>query len=287
MSEIIRRYMSFDKFASLLLSKSIFLPKMTQFSDDLEGGLPASHFISMSNDAAIFDLAVNGDWPREGGSPAERERRLESNEETRKQIDNRKFPTPFGMYESNDIATIHPKCREWIYVSCWNRSDVESMAMWKIYGESKNSVCLVSDKDSILNSVWIADGVSVEFYDVDYIDHDSYSEAFCDGNGFTPFRLKSREYQFENETRLVCLDPSVDLAVSEENPENGMMIKIKDLSGLINKVVVSPDSDPWFKSVVEQFMGSLGISGVVFDSDLKKERSYEFWDNMIRLYDNK
>ncbi|WP_028293171.1 DUF2971 domain-containing protein [Oceanobacter kriegii] len=224
MSEIIRRYMSFDKFASLMLGGNLFLPKMTLFSDDLEGGLPAHYFISMSNDAPIIDLAVNGAMGPIGESQAVWHARLAENEKHRKAIEAREFLTPFGAYPSSGIEAVHPQCREWIYVSCWNRSEMESVAMWQIYGGSRNSLCLVSDKESVLKSIESPGHMSVEFYDVEYIDHDEYAESCQSGNGFTPFKLKSQEYEFENETRLICFDPSVDLTKSDKNPENGMVL---------------------------------------------------------------
>lgn len=58
-SPTLQRYMDTHKFLSLVQGKNIFMSKMSGFKDNLEGSLSALDFFESTNDASIFDVAMN------------------------------------------------------------------------------------------------------------------------------------------------------------------------------------------------------------------------------------
>ena len=115
---VIQRYMNLSKFLYLLQNSTLFLPKMSIFDDHLEGGLTASDYLKNANDAAVFDIGVNRFMSPCGETPTQREDRLRANDLAMQELNNKKFITPFGEYYKNDIQTVFPKCREYIYGRC-------------------------------------------------------------------------------------------------------------------------------------------------------------------------
>ena len=106
---ILQRDMDLPKFMYLLQRKVLFLPKMSVFDDQLEGGLTAKDYLSTSNDAAIFDNAINGFWSPASETVDERLIRLEKAKSTHIEIRQREFKTPFGTYKCEDIDKVFPR----------------------------------------------------------------------------------------------------------------------------------------------------------------------------------
>lgn len=263
---IIQRYMDFSKFLSLIQTNSLYLAKMSLFHDALEGGLTFSDYFKTSNVPAHFDLGLNGFWPVANESYDERACRLAEMDSVHKGIVERQFSTPFGDYLCDEAEKLFPMCREWIYVSSWHLSDYECSAMWQIYNNDKNSLCVFSTEEKLRSSV-VADASCdrLEVKKVEYISHrdDSFSE-----NPLDPFVAKSKPYSFEKEVRLISWDSRLDLSCAPENNKSGLLLKM-DLQTVIDKVVISPYADPWFKGAVIKFCSDAGLDIKIVDSSIR------------------
>lgn len=278
---VIQRYMNLSKFLYLLQNSTLFLPKMSIFDDHLEGGLTASDYLKNANDAAAFDIGINRFMSPCGETPTQREDRLRANDLAMQGLNNKRFITPFGEYFKNDIQTVFSKCREYIYVSCWHHSNFECSAMWKLYGAEKNSVCIFTSVEKLEQQVIhseLLDNIKLE--DVNYIDH---AKAKFGSNCLEPFISKSLSFSFEKELRLVAFDSKIDLARIEQNEKVGVNIRIRSLSELIDRVVVSPNSDSWFKDCVQKLCNEYGLGIEVKMSSLKRERNESFLGAMAQF----
>lgn len=273
--DILQRYMDLPKLIFLLQNSLLFLPKMSIFDDHLEGGLTAQDYLSSSNDGAILDVALNCFAPPVSETSEERLKRLELGTTISEEIKQRTFDTPFGRYKRDDIDKVFPRCREFIYVSCWHKSLHECSAMWSLYGGVNNSVCVFTTENKL--RIQIASNENglnkINLEDVEYIDH---KRATLNSNKLAPFLAKSLPFSFEKETRLIAYDPTVNLNSTVKNDVNGISLKIKSLSELIDKVVISPKADVWFANSVKQLCDDKGIK-VVTKSTLQTERVSSFF----------
>jgi hypothetical protein len=280
---ILQRYMDLPKFMYLLQREALFLPKMSVFDDQLEGGLTAKDYLSTSNDAAIIDNAMNGLWPSASETVDERSIRLEKANSTQIEIRQREFKTPFGVYKCEYIDKVFPRCREWLYVSCWHKSMYECSAMWSLYGGDNNSVCIFTTEEKLKSLIQASENIDrINLYDIDYIDH---KKASLSDECLAPFLAKSLPFSFEKETRLIAYDSKVNLNSAVENNIKGIEISIGSLPQLIDKVVISPNADAWFSSSVKQLCEEKGLK-IIVDSTLRTERVDSFYGALKQFQEN-
>ncbi|HIP01875.1 MAG TPA: hypothetical protein EYN44_20065 [Marinobacter salarius] len=266
MSVVIQRYMDLTKFVNLIQTRSLYLAKMSAFEDALEGGLTVDGFFETSNAAAIIDLALNGHWPAVSESATERANRLEETGAARNEAEKKQFNTPFGSYPRDEAERLFPACKEWLYVSCWHQSEHECAAMWRLYGRDKNSVCVFSTDEQLAAAI-VPDRACnrLEIQRVNYISH--IDDTFSD-NPLDPFISKSKPYAFEREIRIVSWNSDIDLSKSPRNKEPGCLFEV-DLGRMIQKVVVSPHADLWFKDTVKMLCEDAGINVTIEDSVMR------------------
>ncbi|MEC6816486.1 hypothetical protein VXS05_15750 [Photobacterium toruni] len=279
---IIQRYMSLDKFLFIIEKHSLFLTKMSKFDDQLEGSLTALDYLDKSNEAGIFDNAINNCFSVYGETPTEREKRLRNSELVTKTLNEATFDTPFGRFSKNETPKIFAKCRENIYVSCWHSSDFECSAMWQLYGKASNALCIVTTVDKLKTQIVNADNLQYKFQleDVQYLDH---SKAEFTNNVIQPFISKALPFSFEKELRLIAYNPQIDIKNTKDDNSNGFIIRIHSLSELIDKIIISPSSEPSFKQRVEKLCCKHGLNIEIKDSSLKRTRIESVWDSMEQL----
>ena len=279
--DIIQRYMNLPKFMYLLQTHSLFLPKISIFDDQLEGGLTARDYLETSNDAAILDLAINGFFSVSGETSESREQRLEKANIIEKQLHERSFSTPFGSHLCDDAQRIFPICREWLYVSCWHRSLHECSAMWQLYGADKNAICIFTTVDKLEKQLHRPDDIdTLVLRDAKYLNHAS---AKFDEDSLTPFLSKAFPFSFEKELRIVGFDSNTDLNCSDKNSLNGINVKVKSLEQLIDKIVISPNSDSWFLESIQSLCNEFKLNVEVQNSSLRTQRVETFYDAIEQL----
>lgn len=135
------RYMDLAKFLSLIHQKTIFFAKASSYEDSLEG-MPTEldNFLG-SESAELLDITVNSLFANFGLHADEEARKKEREKvkEARFKHESRTVNTIFGPLKASEkfgYSSIIKAVSNWVDVSCWHTdaSDVESMAMWKIYG---------------------------------------------------------------------------------------------------------------------------------------------------------
>jgi hypothetical protein len=155
------------------------------------------------------------------------------------------------------------------YVNCWHASDYESAAMWKLYGQSDNSVAI--ETDYLTLAAEASDYVYLGL--VTYIDYQT--ESFPPNNGYYRYFHKRKSFEYEKEVRL--FQERIPIEVDSEgrkayfpdvdNHLPGVKIEI-DLTRLVKKVHVSPTAPAWFKNLVEKTTSQFNFSFEITQSNL-------------------
>ncbi|MDF2879832.1 MAG: hypothetical protein K0R54_389 [Clostridiaceae bacterium] len=140
-----------------------------------------------------------------------------------------------------------------VYVNCWNKFESESYALWKIYTNPKNGICIKSTVGKLRKSL---QNKNIEIYRVKYID--SYKDMITKTEPAYYYRedrrsgintrimetLKFKPYDYENEVRAVYVDYSKDYC---------KRFKV-NLNLLIENIFVSPFAPDWFYNLVEKIV---------------------------------
>lgn len=216
----IRRYMSFEKFMDLIQFDRIYLCRADILEDKFEG-----HFTRL-----IYDVA-------QGIS-------IISN----------------GVADNTGIIKTREKWRKMTYVNCWTQSSSDNMALWKIYGGTKNSVAIETTAECLeqelrkgsMDGDWeiVSNGKPQRFplrssfdlrklalHKVEYIDHNSYKDHNSSCNELAkakrlllsepeiPFTHKHNAFSYEEEVRVICQPcPTLFIPPAPHVPGDPMII---------------------------------------------------------------
>ncbi len=150
------------------------------------------------------------------------------------------------------------------YVNCWNQSEQECLAMWKLYGASPEGVAIRSTIDDAIYCLHPHASGTVTYYDPkDGISHDNVFAPFDD------ILYKRKQFEYEREFRLWQCDDETLQRLGDRQPEcdvsslddRGMNCGIEDMNRLIHKLVVAPDADDEFVEKVRAICIRHGKNG--------------------------
>jgi hypothetical protein len=153
---------------------------------------------------------------------------------------------------------------EQAFVSCWHINEHESAAMWKLYSQSSDAVCIRSTYSTLATLLPAFAFMGV----VQYID---YAEDLINiGDFISPIMHKRKSFEHEREVRaIVCkVNGIIDRNDGRACVAAGGVKVEMDLNALINHVFVSPTSPVWFKDVVENLAIEYGLDAPVRHSNL-------------------
>lgn len=271
----IQRYMDFSKFLHILESKQIFMCRIDKFEDKLEGGLTTINDFFYSGAAAALSNLVNNSLPSTLGrgynSPESIETAQKRQQEYEETSRNKSFMTIFGDIKLSEGLTykdVIKAQKKWLDVSCWHSAtdNAESIAMWKIYGNDINSVCITTTIGELLDIIEEDENMNLVVQKVEYIDHRADHYNLKVDSKIAPFVHKHKAYKFENEIRLIAYSQSNDPLA--DRADTGSIIRLKS-NNFINNVKVSPEAPEWFFELVGSvFNERYGQTGVVARSDL-------------------
>jgi hypothetical protein len=170
-------------------------------------------------------------------------------------------PDVIKHIRSKQILEMEHENRVKTNLSCWTKGPKDNMALWKIYGASKQSIAITTTLNKLVQSTLLWRGLSgVTFKDVVYIDHsenvpDGIYSLSCD-----TFGLKHVAYEFEKEVRMVVTRNSL-------KKPSFLRLKIKP-NDIIEKIIVSPEAGEWFLNLVESVSKKYRITAPVEYSKL-------------------
>lgn len=158
------------------------------------------------------------------------------------------------------------------FICCWNKSEEESYALWKIY---TNPVTGVAIKSTIGDLRKALNNGGIELYKVKYIKSFEESDEsleppfyFRENKDGMPITSRVKEvyklssYKYEDEVRAVYIKNSKEIGLDFE----------VDLVQLVNEVYVSPFAPKWFVELVQK---------------LVKEPKYQIADKEVKQSDIK
>jgi hypothetical protein len=272
---ILWRYMDFVKYVSMLSSKSLFCSSTALFSDRFEGaaGLleakqeyvdnqlkdfkAISRIFSKMEPREIQSLVhynANRLFPGKDGDVTEEEYLKEINEEF------------IIKQEQENLLR-----RKSTYINCWYESNYESMAMWQLYSKDNNNAIAIKTNYTRMIEA-IGDVKSpIEIGKVNYIDYSNPPEHFNKSvhrDSSARFWYKSNHFAHENEVRIIS---QADVNSALDSP--GILLPV-DLSTLVEKVYVSPWSQPWLIDLVKEVSNKYGLEVEVKESDIAKQPYY-------------
>lgn len=143
------------------------------------------------------------------------------------------------------------------FISSWNYSDYESPFLWNSFTQPNNGILIGSTISKLKDSVKYED----DFFlgQVKYYNQDEW--FIGEGNTLSPFIWKRIEYSHENEIRLILQDENII-------DSNGINLDV-DLDTLISEIIISPNSDTWFKKLIIKILRDYRLENIsVRNSDL-------------------
>ena len=237
------KYLDLTKFVSLLQRKSLFFCRLDKLEDHFEGTT------AKSNWQRRYDFYANQHLLSPKFKKLNEEEILKNVEEH--------FEAERKMKALKTIC-------------CWNISNSESAALWKIYSDFNQGIMLVSKVTSIIEAFKNTDE-DINLSEVKYINH-SYDEM-PDGNTMFPVIYKHNAYSYEKELRLihtVKFGNGLRYDWSKEEIEQGKYLNL-DLEKLIDEIVLSPYSPKWYIKLIENLCETYGLKTTIMQSELSKE----------------
>lgn len=132
------------------------------------------------------------------------------------------------------------------FISCWHKNFDENMVMWEIYGRESNALAIQSTVERMKDNLDSSKlrGHSLILKNVTYVCPEEIT-------GLLPYEecffVKRPHFSFEKEVRI-SLDTYSGANPSKRTPLGYHLPVFTD--GLIEKILIHPDSQDWFADVV-------------------------------------
>lgn len=246
------RYLSFDKFESLLRDKSLFFCRADKFSDPFEGSLPKKEIENRLR--AIRQTALGTNYQFE-----------------EKDI--------FGHAET--LSAHHKILKSRFVINCWHINLGESDAMWRLYLKDNEGVAIQSTPKklfkSLENSLEKIHPSKIRYlnYDTD-LWYDSIDYPYKNYNFFVPLIHKRMEFVHESEFRLLIdVSNSQDWEHNWENePIHIGRLVTTNVVDLVEKIILSPTCDEITKAKIIDLANKYHYKFSFEDSKLKEDPLY-------------
>ena len=229
------RYMSIEKFLSLITSQELFFANTSRVTDQYDGQIP------LSNQQRLLD-----DLIAKGKSKAEAESVVNK-----------------GLARNNMLRNLS-------LMNCWSINTHESYALWKIYLEgAKTGIAVKTSFSRLKKALKSAEG-NDEVYIGQVQYNNSISKIWVDR--FTIFTNKLKYYAFEHELRLFMFYYPKEEGGTGLRYNFGKGVPI-NLDILIDEIYISPFSPPWFQDVLKETISRINpsLSGKIQMSKIKDQ----------------
>lgn len=240
---VIARYFNLVKFLSLIQTKKVYFSRLDKFEDKYEGTYP-----ELNNQEYKYwytNFLINRIMPL---------REINLLEEVEQAM--------------LDEINLRDRFKSVVCVSCWNKFEAESYALWKIYSSMDQGIMIKTKVENII-SAFNSSEENIIMSEVSYIDFSN--SRIKSGNMYYPIIHKNIHYDYEKEVRLIhCVnfDPGLKYDWKNEEIEFGKYIKV-DLEMLIDEIIVSPYAPKWFFETIVDLLEKYNINKPIRYSDLK------------------
>jgi hypothetical protein len=240
------RYISIEKFESLVVNNALFFCRADKFPDIFEGSLPKSEY----------------EWRFE---------RFKQRSAAKGKAYDHEKAKAYAANFSHRYKTQRPA----MVVSCWHINQNESTTMWGTYLKDTNGVVIKTTVARLLKSLENAKE-KIRPSKVRYINYET--GHFYDENDYPhegentliPLIHKKIEYEGEQEYRLFHYFEEAEKAGYWETRKipDGLLISC-DVDTLIDQIIVHPFIEDKEAKLVEDILRSLGLENRIAQSSLK------------------
>ena len=233
---VLWRYMSFEKFVSILATHSLFFTRADKFDDKFEGHIPRQIMSLYKSTISIYE---ERNFPE--------------------------VPEGLSLKSAYDL-------RKHVMCNCWYQGEQESMAMWDKYHMRNSGIAIKTTMNNLKNS--LPDKYDVFIGEIQYLEHHKkislLSNVSIPNLVHYPYFYKRNSYEHEREVRVLIEVQSLlrnyfsDHGINEVSSKQdlykiGMPLDIS-VETLIDKnygVIISPYAEQWIidtvASIVEQY----------------------------------
>jgi hypothetical protein len=145
-----------------------------------------------------------------------------------------------------------PNTKVKLFVNCWHMNENESLAMWKLYAATDDSICIQSTYACLCSQMHTHALVGM----VNYIDYEK--DHIEVGNLFNYITHKRRSFEHERELRAVLWLPNIKGKLEMAAEDRGLVAPV-DLNQLIERVFINPNADPLLQEVVAGLKTTYGL----------------------------
>jgi len=238
------RYMDFSKFVAMLQQGGLYFTRAANFSDPFEAaaGIASRETVWNEHYLGFFKEAIVTPPP---GYPLVKKLDNEVEEEAVRLL--------------RQLKSAYAQARDFL-VSCWHMNDVESEAQWQIYCSSGTpGLAIRTSVDRLWSATKNETGTNIG--KIQYMD---FRRRFASGD--QRIFCKRSSLAHEREVRAV-------LPNDRKAPVDGQLVPC-NLDELIEGVIVSPYSPPWFQSVVHETISRFGYKLPVGKSEISEMPFY-------------
>ena len=239
------RYLDLPKFLSLIQTQKIFFSKLDNFEDPFEGTLPETSYKILEN------------WYRTILYP-----HLEL--KTNKKFD---IETEIKKDIIRDRKA-YDEFKKMVCISCWNKFENESYALWKIYAGLNQGIAIKTDVNRVIKA-FKNTKEKIQISEIEYID---FNKDIIDiSNMNYPIIHKNKPYNYENEVRLIYqikIESNLENDSQKNSGIKGENLSV-DINSLIEEIIVSPFSPNWFFDVVKNVVEKYEINKKVVHSEFR------------------
>lgn len=170
----------------------------------------------------------------------------------------------------NNISRIELRSR--VAINSWHVNTHESAAMWKLYAQTNEAVCIQSTYSNLRNALPQIFKIS----EMNYVDYtSSYIPEY---HPLAPFVFKRKSFEHEHELRAIVdmeeADPELYELIGIEPSQYGVY-KAVNINNLIQSVYVAPESPDWFYELVKNVCNTYKLANIsVVRSSLETEPFY-------------
>lgn len=234
-STVLWRYLNFEKFESIFEQNALFFCRLSKFRDNFEGSLPQKEVVCRNS-----------------------------------------------KYKNHALAEFHKDFKEKVCVNCWQINDMEASLMWDAYIKDGKGLLIQTTAKKLQlcfeetdKFIYASKVRYIDFEKESWYHHNEFS--YKGYNFYTPVIHKKKEYLHEQEYRLF-FEVNDTGAESEEywknqKSEKGMFISV-DVSKLIERIILPPESDSIFKEKILEVISKYGYSFPVEFSKLDNNPIY-------------
>ena len=267
---ILWRYMSLEKFVSILATGSLFFTRVDKFNDPFEGAIPPLM-------TYMYEIASNS---------------VENIEKEDLKLEQKRAENWY----------------KYIMCNCWHQNEEESMAMWEKYQLPNSGIAIKTTMRNLKNS--LSDELDVfigqiryssfAHYEINYT-YDYWSAERSDITRiYFPYFYKRKAFEYEHEVRLIIDtyplvndyfnkhigDIPIETLLQTGFPEiweTGVSLKVdvEPLIGETGEIIISPYTEDWVTEAVRSVVHQYGFDFKVNRSTLLDTSNLDYANSIV------